>query len=327
MATKWKYADIDAEHRLNMLRNGNKELFLEETARTKEITDARRALGLDTTEQEKWMDTVGYNYNQSLASEGDIVSKTGYSDLYLNEKKQDTKPSTVKANKYGISFGNSAISQARSKISNAEKSAKQALEKEYEALREKAKQDLYDKYSFLEEAILNSGGNLNGGKLARAYEYLETRLDEIYDELADELQGKLTAVENKYGSLIDEVLNSKKSTGTVKNGTTGVTLKNSRGDNDDAIKAIKLMGKDELDDDSTEKSKDVSGEVTEIQDSTVEIAQDNPNASGTMEEKDYDSVKQQLKEMLGGNSLTRQKLEEIASLIVKLLSKVSPKKV
>ena len=82
MATKWKYADIDAENRLEMLRNGNKELFLEETARTKEITDARRALGLDTSEQEKWMDTVGRNYNQSLASEGDTVSTKGYAELY-----------------------------------------------------------------------------------------------------------------------------------------------------------------------------------------------------------------------------------------------------
>ena len=95
MATKWKYADIDAENRLEMLRNGNKELFLEETARTKEITDARRALGLDTSEQEKWMDTVGRNYNQSLASEGDTVSTKGYAELYLGEKKQDTEPSPV----------------------------------------------------------------------------------------------------------------------------------------------------------------------------------------------------------------------------------------
>ena len=326
MATKWKYADLDAENRLEMLRNGNKELFLEETARTKEITDARRALGLDTSEQEKWMDTVGRNYNQSLASEGDTVSTKGYAELYLGEKKQDTEPSPVKLRKSGVYTADQDIVREKNKILKAEKSAKENLEKEYEALREKAKQNLYDKYAFLEEAILNSGGNLKGGKLARAYEYLETRLDEMYDELAGELKVKLAAVEDKYGSLVDEVLSSKKSIGTVKSGTTGVGLKQSAGDSDDAIKALKLMEKEKTDKDYDEKSDDASGKVTDIQDGTAQVVQEKTEISDKREDKDYDFARQKLREMLGGDSLTRNKVEEIASLIIKLLSKVSKNK-
>ena len=97
MSSKWKYANLDAETRLEMLRSGNKAVFDEEVERTKSVTKARKELGLDTDEQEKWMDTVGYNYNLSTAKNmgepAASVSKTGYAKIYL------MTPTLIKINK------------------------------------------------------------------------------------------------------------------------------------------------------------------------------------------------------------------------------------
>ncbi|MBE6703756.1 MAG: hypothetical protein E7583_00690 [Ruminococcaceae bacterium] len=205
MASKWKYADLDANHRIGLLRKGYKELFDEEIARTKEITKARRELGLDTTEQEKWMDTVGYNYNLSMAGEGDKVSKDGYARLYLGEKKADTEKSPVKSFREDAPKVTGYISAAKRKITKAQELARESLTKQYEAKKVKARDELYDKYPYLKEQILNEGASPEGGKMKRAYDSVEKELSEIYAELDAELEQVLLGLDEKYNGFKDQI--------------------------------------------------------------------------------------------------------------------------
>lgn len=219
MASKWKYASLNAESRLKMLRNGNKSVFDEEVARTKDITKAMRELGLDTTAQEKWMDEVGYNYSLSTAAPTDKVSKSGYSKLYLDG---DGKKSTEKA-KTVAAPANTYITDAKLKIQSAGKLAKKAAVQKYDGLKQAAKKELYSSNPYLEEALINSGASLNGGKAAKAFEAIENRLEEIYADYDGELAKELDSLDKKYAAMTDKILEyrkngtAKKSLGTIAN--------------------------------------------------------------------------------------------------------------
>lgn len=211
MSSKWKYAELDAEHRLALLNNGNKELFDEEVARTKEITDARRELGLDTSAQEKWMDEVGYNYSLSLVDEGTPVSKTGYAKLYLDGKKADTEPSGVKIARYGKPVTTSYISDAKRKIDKAMNLALDKIREEYAARKKAAKDEIYDKYPYLKEQLVNEGASLDGGKIGRMYELLEKELADTYALLDVGLEEALYNTEKKYAGFKNEITMHRKS--------------------------------------------------------------------------------------------------------------------
>ncbi len=245
MASKWKYADLDANHRIGLLRKGNKELFDEEIARTKEIAKARREIGLDTTEQEKWLDTVGYNYNLSMADEGTKVSKTGYAQLYLGEKKADTEPSPVKKYREQAPKVTGYISAANRKIDNARKLAERSLAEKYEKMKNDARDELYDRYPHLKEQIINEGASPEGGKMKRAYDDIEQELAVIYEELDKELSERMSELWEKYAGFKDELMEYRKN-GTAKESLgviADVLIKNAAADDDFDYSHIPGIGK------------------------------------------------------------------------------------
>ncbi len=205
MSSKWKYAGLDTKHRLALLENGNKELFDEEVARTKEIVDARRELGLDTTAEEKWMDEVGYSYSLSLVDEGTPVSKTGYAKLYLDGKTPDTEMSVVKAGKLNKPSGGSYISAAKSKIDKAMKLALDKTREKYDERKKTVKDEIYDKYPHLKEQLINEGASLGGGKIGKMYELLEKELSDAYALLDTKLEQDLQRIGKKYSGFKDEI--------------------------------------------------------------------------------------------------------------------------
>lgn len=87
MATKWKYASLSADERIERIRNGDKDVYTSEMARSADVVKARNELGLDTSEQKAWIDQISYNYNLSNAEKmgisADRVNKTGYADMLL----------------------------------------------------------------------------------------------------------------------------------------------------------------------------------------------------------------------------------------------------
>ena len=215
MASKWKYADLDAQHRLNLLEKGYKEVFDEEVARTREVTKARRELGLDTTEQENWMDLVGYSYNSYLSDGSAPVSKTGYAELYLGDKKPNKTIPAGKVNMDRPFTGTPYFSDATRKIEKARKLAKKSAEEKYAQLREKAKDELYEKYPHLKEQLLNEGASPEGGKLKRAYELIGKKLSDREAELDVELREVLADIDKRYAGFKSE-LASHRDSGTAK---------------------------------------------------------------------------------------------------------------
>jgi len=214
--SKWKYAGTDASQRLKMLNMGNKELFDEEVARTREVTNARRELGLDTTEQEKWMDTVGYNYSLYLAADDDKdnVSKTGYAELYLNPVEKEA-PSPVAIYKSTMSKPTPYISNAKRKIEAAKELAVQSARMDYENAVAEAKKELYGEYPYIEEALVNDGADLRGGKAKKVYAVLEARLDGIKEKLGEVYEKRISELETKYSNMTDELMEYRKN-GTAK---------------------------------------------------------------------------------------------------------------
>ncbi len=227
--SKWKYADRSADERLEMLRGGNTELLGEEIERTKEVVKARDELGLDTSAQRDWLDTVGYNYNLSAAPkmgiEPENVSKSGYARLYLGEgsggagssagASSETSSGTsskgggmskVKAYKTTSGIGEvTPISDARFMVEAALEASNKALDEQYAAMKEKAKQALFARYPYLDEQIVNSGASLSGGKAQRLKKALLGTLDGVYAELDSELEKKKAENGGRYRGILDNL--------------------------------------------------------------------------------------------------------------------------
>ena len=133
--TKWKYGTVPASVRLSMLREGNKELYDEEVARTRDAITARLAAGLPVDEQMKWGDTISYRYNQSQAEKTgenpDSVAKTGYSkklfsDLAVSDGEKTStveKPEKISSGTYRDYYKNESTDTIAKATSNAYVSA------------------------------------------------------------------------------------------------------------------------------------------------------------------------------------------------------------
>ena len=161
MSTKWKYATLPASERLDLVRNGNKDVYDSEISRSLDVINSRKALGLDISDQKKWIDSLGHNYNLYNAGNMSIpanrVNATGYADRLLGE---GTSTSKVKSN------------TQRTKSSNTTRIMSDYLDEFYAKLAEAS-----GKRKNVKEWLLNNGidENSDTGKM-----YLE----EFDDELA-----------------------------------------------------------------------------------------------------------------------------------------------
>ena len=89
MANVWKYSTLPSDSRIGMVREGNRDVYENEIARSMDVIETRKKMGLDITDQKNWIDTVCYNYNLYNAKKMGIdavnVNKTGYADTLLGE--------------------------------------------------------------------------------------------------------------------------------------------------------------------------------------------------------------------------------------------------
>lgn len=137
MATKWKYALLPAEERLNRIRGGNKDVYESEIARSVDVANSRKELGLDTSEQRAWIDRVSYNYNlsgaQKLGISPESVNKTGYADRLLgseNTSAQQPKRFVTVVNKQSRQEGvvRELSKELSQKIASAEQERESVIE-------------------------------------------------------------------------------------------------------------------------------------------------------------------------------------------------------
>lgn len=204
MSSKWKYADLPAQTRLDMLKNGNKDLYDEEVARTKEVMDARREVGLDTDAQEKWIDNVGYNYNLYLAKNAgessNNVSKTGYANIYYTPKDRSSTGGKIKPN-----TTRTALSIATEYINNAAKSAGDEVRKKYEALKKQTDEELSEMSPVVREMLINSGASLEGGRFKQYYADMRKKLDMVYAEYDKAMDAEIENINKIYSQMANKL--------------------------------------------------------------------------------------------------------------------------
>lgn len=231
MTTKWKYATIPAAQRLSMLREGNKELYDEEVARTKDVIAARLEAGLDVDEQMKWGDTISYNYNLAAAQQAgenpDSVAKTGYSQrlfgtLAVSDGTGNTSevnnPSKLSTGSYQENYKNentgtiaravtdsyvAGINQRLNSLANQYNQYVSDVTKNYERQKQDVLKAYKDREKLLEEKELNEG-RAGGGRSAT--EKLRSR-QELIDLLADLDQQKEKAISDAHSAVEEQIYN------------------------------------------------------------------------------------------------------------------------
>lgn len=222
MSSKWKYATIPAEQRINMLRNdGNEALYKEELARTQDVIISRLEAGLDVKAQMDWADTVSYNYKagevERAGGSADNVARTGYADQLFG----NMSVSTVS--------GTSTVSNpknVRNPYGATEQTAEQRMRSSYERGINERAQILNSEYSTYVQS-LNSQYEKKKKQVIKEYErleklYAEKSLNDGYSQyggrsLTDQLKARedlvnaLAALDAEKNGLILKAQNSLRS--------------------------------------------------------------------------------------------------------------------
>ncbi len=235
MATKWKYATIPANMRLDLLKQGNKELYDEEIARTKDVIASRLDAGLDVDEQMKWADTVSYNYNLSNASNMGIskenVNKDGYAqklfgDLVVSDNtgkastvkkstrlEQNDAPGTDLSNPEELYRTvqrqyNKSINSLLSSLTASYNEQARSIREDYKRKKDRFIDEFAKQYDVAKEALLSQGYSFDTGKGLTE----SMRLKDTFVSLIAELDRQESdAIGKAYSSLQDKI-NSIKAT-------------------------------------------------------------------------------------------------------------------
>ncbi len=207
MSTTWKYANLPADQRIKLVRSGNSEVYNSEMARTKSVIQSREALGLDTTAQINWANTLGYNYNLSNAEKmgisADNVSKKGYGERLSSSY---TPPKT--SSKDSGFRTQSASSLHRQALGLRKEAQDRKIKSQYAAYKQNAIDSMEESLSVLREDLINKGAGINGGKMIseelRANAALTDTLASIDTAMAKALEQNA----DYYDNLINEYNNS-----------------------------------------------------------------------------------------------------------------------
>ena len=160
MSSTWEYADLPAAERLDMIRNGNKDVYDSEVARSLDKIKQYENAGISTDAQKEWLDTLGYNYNLYIASQQgeslNNVAKNGYAETY-----------------FGVG---SSDQSGQSEVAHVQISNKATFEHEVEKLTEeytKLINDVDSQIKIAEEWLINNGiekESIHGQKYIKLFE-------------------------------------------------------------------------------------------------------------------------------------------------------------
>ena len=191
MSTKWKYATMPAEQRLEELRGGNTELYNEELARTQDVIDSRLAVGLDVSEQKNWAEKVTQNYNLSKSQNKNRASY-GYSKRTGTNSHTSALDTATAAHVAAVNSRLSAICDSFNKYVTS-------LRADYETRRKKAIEE-YEAYEKkYEEMLLNGNVSENGGRSMS----LRLKEQEMFYDYLSELEAQMNAAIANAKSALD----------------------------------------------------------------------------------------------------------------------------
>lgn len=184
MSNKWKYSTLPAYERIGMIRSGNKDVYDNEIARSKDVIKQRKELGLDISDQKDWIDEVSYNYQlhnaESSGEDLSTVMKTGYADRVLGEYVAPKRAGKEKRQRI-VNVNTSANKKA--------KYAKQYLEEFYDKV-EKAEKGR----EAVREWLINNGIDENSVDGKKYLDDFEDELNGLTEKYMKEYISKVKAL-------------------------------------------------------------------------------------------------------------------------------------
>lgn len=187
MASNWKYATLPAEKRLEMIKDGNQEVFNEEKARALSAIRSRQELGLPVEDQIAWADSVGYNnalYNaKGLGIDAADVEKSGYGERWLSgDNPQSLKLSGIIQNDRKNLLSEQMDAKNRLAEREYEKAVSE-LESETEERKRSAYNEAMRKIPEMRETFANLGLSAEGGTVRTHEMQADAALDAAMAEL------------------------------------------------------------------------------------------------------------------------------------------------
>lgn len=201
--SKWKYASLPANERLQLVRQGNEDVYKSEMARTSEIIKAREQAGLDTEAQVKWANQLGYQYNLNNAEKMGIsaerVDKSGYGEALTSAGRASQSSKAVKESepkKRSAFFDFNALQYSRMK------SRENEIRKAYAKYKDIAAKSFERSAGILREALVNQGAGANGGKMISEELGLREALAGVLAEYDSEMENALAQNRSQYENII-----------------------------------------------------------------------------------------------------------------------------
>ena len=157
MSNNWKYANLGQRERLDLIRNGNTEVYNAEKSRNKNLKSLRQSLGLSTDEIDNW-------------------------DKIIDNAKNGT--TKVKRKKIGGSLSSKLINERVDQLNGEYRRYVGELKDNLESSAEDAVNDAEKDREYLNEWLINNGYSKDGNvaqksKKELAYE-LETFLSDLF---------------------------------------------------------------------------------------------------------------------------------------------------
>ena len=220
--SNWVYADLPANERLEMIRNGDEDVYNQEVERSKEVIQSREELGLDIEAQKKWLDELGYQRSLYRAEQSGIptgqVSTTGYANMILKDNSQQAKGSK-KSYSTGqvinqlvqdgdeknllsvlLQLSNSSAKKQRDSLDAQYKKYVKDVTAQYNKLKQQAIENANNALPKLRESMIMGGHSLNGGTTIAEEMQLKKQLNEVLADYDKQMQQDLSNARNSLNS-------------------------------------------------------------------------------------------------------------------------------
>ena len=156
MSNNWKYANLGQRERLDLIRNGNTEVYNAEKSRNKNLKSLRQSLGLATDEIDNW-DKIIDNANSGTAS--------------VKKKKNTLSLLSV--------FRNNELS----KLNSDYRQYLEGIEKELEDSAVTAVKKADESLDYLNEWLINNGYSKDGSTAQKSKKELADELEIFLSDL------------------------------------------------------------------------------------------------------------------------------------------------
>lgn len=187
-----KYGTYTQKQRLDMMRNGNTDVYNTEKNNNAYLRQLRRDLGLSTDDIDEW--------------EGEMAM------AYIGSNDAAPKSNLIKADSSSQKANFPTFASERvSRISNEYNNYMQFLKKQNELKQKKAVEQAENDIDYLLEYLANNGYSSKGKTVREGEKKIRLELMELLEELENSYKNSAAQAREKYIGMLEKSRTSKKS--------------------------------------------------------------------------------------------------------------------